>query len=442
MLQSALGALSRLSARHASVTAGELTRRSSRELGYAGLAQASGHRTPEAFLQAVIGVTAPEAARLVRVGSLPATSPLAVAIAAGEASVDAADAIRRGLGNADHSTSTQTLDAAARELLAVAASATPEALYRAAADARNQIDLEGVATRERERRDQRYLRVRQRDDGMVSGSFLLDQEDGQLLISAIDTVLGPRRGGPRFVCESERLAADKLIADPRTNDQLAADAFVDIIQLAVDADPGTVFGDRRPAVQVIVTAHELDSGIGSARIEGAPEAISIDTARRHACTEGVVGILFSATGQPLDVGRAQRHFTPRQRLALAARDGGCRFPHCSRPPSYCEAHHVRYWHRDRGPTDVQNGLLLCRHHHLLVHNNGWEIERSDAIYWLIPPLTVDRDRVARAMPSKNPLTRPRPVMAEAVGDVTEPTNSARETVGAARSVSSQSAAIR
>jgi len=263
-LQSALGALSRLAARHASVTAGELSRRSSRELGYAGLAQASGHRTPEEFLQAVTGVTAVEATRLVRVGSLPPSSPLAIAVAAGEASVVAADAIRRGLGNADDGTSTQTLDTAARELLAVAGSVTPEALYRAAADARSHIDLEGVATRERERRDQRYLRVRQREDGMVSGSFLPDQEDGQLLISAIDTVLSPRRGGPRFVCESERLAADELIADPRTNDQLAADVFVDIIRLAIDVDPGTVFGDRRPAVQVIVTALELDSGTGSA----------------------------------------------------------------------------------------------------------------------------------------------------------------------------------
>ncbi|MFZ2963321.1 MAG: DUF222 domain-containing protein [Rhodoglobus sp.] len=404
-LQSTLGALTRAAARHAAAAAGELTRRSSREFGHAGLAQASGHRTPEAFIQAVTGVTAPEAARLVRVGSLPATSPLAAAVAAGGASVDAADAIRRGLGAADHRTSSETLDAAALDLLTAADLATPEQLYRAAADARNRIDLEGIAERERERRDLRYARVRQREDGMVSGSFLLDQEDGQLLISAIDTVLSPRRGGPRFVSEVDRAAADALVADPRTNDQLAADALVDIIRLAVDADPGTLFGGRRPAVQVIVTASELASGFGSGSIEGAPEAISIDTVRRHACTAGLVGILFSAEGQPLDVGRAQRHYTERQRLALAARDGGCRFPECSRPPSHCEAHHIRHWHRDRGPTDVSDGLLLCRHHHLLVHNNGWQITRDGSQYGLIPPRTVDPSQTPIELRSKSRLMR-------------------------------------
>jgi len=156
---------------------------------------------------------------------------------------------------------------------------------------------------------------------------------------------------------------------------------------------------------VIVTASELASGFGSGSIEGAPEAISIDTVRRHACTAGLVGILFSAEGQPLDVGRTQRHYTERQRLALAARDGGCRFPECSRPPSYCEAHHIRHWHRDRGPTDVSDGLLLCRHHHLLVHNNGWQITRDVSRYWLIPPRTVDRSQTPIELRSKSRLMR-------------------------------------
>ncbi len=406
-LQSALAGLSHAAARHAAVAAGEVARRSSRDLGHSGLAQAGGHRTPEAFIQAVTGVSAPEAARLVRVGSLPAASPLAAAVADGDASVEAADAIRRGLGTADHRTSAQTLDAAARDLLAAAGLATPEELYRAAADARNRIDLEGIADREHARRDTRYARVRQREDGMVVGSFLLDQEEGRLLISAIDTVLSPRRGGPRFVSEAERAAANALVADPRTNDQLAADALADIIRLAVDADPGTVFGNHRPAVQVIVTASDLASGIGSGSIEGAPEAISIDTVRRHACTSGLVGVLFSAESQPLDVGRAQRHYTDRQRTALAARDGGCLFLNCARPPSHCEAHHIRHWHRDNGPTDVADGVLLCRHHHLLVHNNGWEITRDGAQYWLIPPRAVDPAQEPIRLESKSRLLRER-----------------------------------
>ena len=418
-LQTALGDLSHVVARHAAAAAGELARRSSRELGYAGLAQSSGHRTPEALLQSVSGVTSAEASQLVRVGSLPKTSPLAAAVASGQLSVPAADAIRRGLRSPNENTSAQALDEAARTLIATARSVTPdsapgtpdstrsarpiapEQLYRAAADARAALDLAGVADRETARRELRYARIRRREDGMVAGSFLLDQEDGTLLLSAIDTILSPRRGGPRFVSAEDRARADAIIADPRSNDQLAADALADMIRLAVDADPGTLYGDRRPAVQVIVTASDLAAGIGAAHLEGAPEPVSIHTARRHACNTGLIGILFNSQGQPLDVGRAQRPFTFRQRIALAARDGGCRFPGCTRPPSWCEAHHVKHWHRDRGRTDVENGLLLCRHHHLLIHNNGWEIERSGASYYLIPPRAVDPEQQPIPMPSKS-----------------------------------------
>jgi hypothetical protein len=101
------------------------------------------------------------------------------------------------------------------------------------------------------------------------------------------------------------------------------------------------------------------------------------------------------------VGREQRLFTARQRIALAARDGGCRWPGCDRPPSWTEAHHIRHWKRDHGPTDIVNGILLCRHHHLLLHDNGWEITRTGSDYWLVPPADIDPHRVPREMPSKS-----------------------------------------
>ncbi len=411
--QRALGRLTQLTAQHGAALAGELALRSAPELGHTGLAQSTGHRTPQALIQATTGLTAVEACRLVAIGTLPAGSPLARGVAGGEVSVSGADAIRRGLGSADTGTSTETLDAVASDLVDMSAGFTPEQLFRAAADARNRIDAEGVALREKDRRDARYLRVRQREDGTVSGSFLLDQEDGALLVGAIATALSPRRGGPRFVDERAQRAADAVRDDPRTNDQLAADAFTDMIRLAVNADPGTLFGTRRPAVHVLVTAEELASGLGFGHLEGAPEAVSINSVRRMACADGLIGVLFSATGQPLDVGRAQRTFTERQRVALAARDGGCRFPGCSRPPSHCEAHHVDHWMRDGGATDVACGMLLCKHHHLLIHNNGWEVinviaddgQHRSGGFALIPPPTIDPTRTPRPMPSKNAVYR-------------------------------------
>jgi hypothetical protein len=54
--------------------------------------------------------------------------------------------------------------------------------------------------------------------------------------------------------------------------------------------------------------------------------------------------------------------------AVAARDGGCRFPGCDRPVSWCDAHHIRWWRR-LGPTELDNLTLMCNRHHHLVHRH-------------------------------------------------------------------------
>ena len=80
-------------------------------------------------------------------------------------------------------------------------------------------------------------------------------------------------------------------------------------------------------------------------------------------------------------------------------------PGCDRPPSWTEAHHVKHWARDGGKTDIANGILLCRYHHLLFHNNGWEIEFDGADYRLTPPPDVDPSRAAILLSSKNPVRK-------------------------------------
>ncbi|MCL7983833.1 MAG: HNH endonuclease, partial [marine benthic group bacterium] len=62
---------------------------------------------------------------------------------------------------------------------------------------------------------------------------------------------------------------------------------------------------------------------------------------------------------------------PAIRRALEARDRGCRFPGCGL--RFTDAHHVRHW-ADGGETKLENLILLCHHHHRLVHEAGWTVK--------------------------------------------------------------------
>ena len=192
-----------------------------------------------------------------------------------------------------------------------------------------------------------------------------------------------------------------------------ADGFVQIFHNGLTADPSVVPGAGRAPVRVIVPAKVLDDRVtngaggkpsGSAVLEETMSAITFRKLEEYLCEGGTIAIGFGHDGDPLNVGREQRLFTRAQRTALGVRDGGCRYPGCEKPPSWTEAHHTDYWARDNGRTDIANGILLCRYHHMLVHNKGWEIIRDEAgDYWLKPPKERDPQQTLIAMPSKNPL---------------------------------------
>ena len=377
----------------AASVAGEIEHRSRRELGHSGLAQRLGARTPEKLVQHLTGSTQQQSRTLVRVGALM-TSPVAdarpsapwlvqvtAAVTAGKLSLGAADAIRIGLGEPDNDVAADDLITAACRLLALAHTVTVEQLAVAARDARAELDLDKVADREQRMRDRRYLRFTPQLDGMTRVTGLLDPESAAHIAAAVDAATAPRRGGPRFVDPTAAASAEQLLADDRTTDQIIVDTFVALTRIATQADDGTILGSRRPVVQIHVTDRDLRERRGLGRIEGQLDPVSIATIERYLCESGAVPISFDQCGEVLDLGREQRTFTRRQRIALAARDGGCRFPGCDRPASWTEAHHITEWSRG-GLTDVADGILLCQHHHLMIHNNGWQITREHADYFL------------------------------------------------------------
>ena len=109
--------------------------------------------------------------------------------------------------------------------------------------------------------------------------------------------------------------------------------------------------------------------------------VSAETSRRLACDAGLVHWLHGPGdpligAEPLSVGRKTRSVPPAIRRALQRRDGGCRFPGCT-CTRFVDAHHIHHW-ADGGATHIDNLVLLCRHHHRLVHEGGFGLSRTRA----------------------------------------------------------------
>ena len=136
-----------------------------------------------------------------------------------------------------------------------------------------------------------------------------------------------------------------------------------------EANPKSLF-PRHAAVRIVVTAESLDrrseSGrlVGTGMLEDSREAVSGSTIDRTLCSAELTAILLGPGNVPFESSITRRLFDTRQRRALAVRDGGCMFPGCDRPVSWTEAHHINPWSISH-KTEVIDGILLCRHHHML-----------------------------------------------------------------------------
>jgi hypothetical protein len=286
---------------------------------------------------------------------------------------------------------------AAEELLAEAAGCTVEDLARTARLIRDRLDPEGAARRFDERFRARSFRLWTDADGVHRASIGFDDEMAAWVRTIIDTALRPRRGGPRFVDSGEHARAERLRADERTNDQLAYDLIMDTLSAGALADAESVFGARQPGIRVVISHDDLNAAhhgaAGTGATEDSPQPLPAWLVAQRTCEVGVRPVSVDGAGNPLFLGRTQRLFTPAQRVALAVRDGGCRWPGCDRPASYCESHHIDPWHSG-GRTDIDRGILLCRFHHMNLHHHRWRITRSEIDGFVLHPPPGMGDPVA------------------------------------------------
>jgi hypothetical protein len=181
--------------------------------------------------------------------------------------------------------------------------------------------------------------------------------------------------------------------EERTPAERRADALVDICRFFLDHQKLRLGGRRRPHVDVIVDLLDLGDGTGGSTLDGHP--LDPATIKTVLCDANVHRVVTDGASSILDYGRATRTIAPAVFTSLVLRDSGCRFPGCDRPPEWTEGHHVVPW-ESGGPTRLDNLVLLCWHHHHLIHQRGWNLK-------LLPSATVEVTRPdGRVMTSEPP----------------------------------------
>jgi hypothetical protein len=250
-------------------------------------------------------------------------------------------------------------------------------------------------------------------DGMIQLRGRLTPEQGALLMKAIEAA-----SDGLFRAEWE--GSGEVQATNRTSGQISAREASDA--LTPERERRRMAAQRRADALVFLAERAMEAGVGGGVVEGEGEAdstspvrsgtsaeryqvilhvgpqtlahrselepgirVSAETSRRLCCDASVVRVTHgrdardglegegAREGSILDVGRRTRTIPPALRRALEVRDRECRFPGCS--STFCEAHHIRHW-ADGGETSLSNTLLLCRHHHRLLHEGRWTLQLS------------------------------------------------------------------
>ena len=174
--------------------------------------------------------------------------------------------------------------------------------------------------------------------------------------------------------------------DPRDHGARLWDALVETCQHALTTDLPPDCHGARPRIAVTTSLEVLaragstgpPSGTTGAAITDDGLELTPAVVRRLACDADLIPIVLGTQRR----GPGRR---PHQPAGHPARSGGpwsaatahCAFPGCTRPPVMCHAHHIVHW-ADGGTTALANLVLLCGHHHRVIHHTPWQVRLNPA----------------------------------------------------------------
>lgn len=365
------------------------------------------YATPQAFLSSLLGIrisVARDRARAARllaptVGSsgewlAPRYPVLAAAQATGQVSSDRVHLLTKALQDWEklldvpgHNVTQETLAAAEETLAEQAMIFGGPDLERIIERVGDYLSPDGMVDDRLAQEAVRSLEVKPIGRGMHKGMYRVE---GRLTAEAgakAMTVLDPLSKPQPVVGESGRV----LELDHRDRGMRMHDALDEIMDRSLRAGDLPAHGGTPATMIITAAAEDVFGGTGSGFTETGDE-LPIETVYALADEAELVRTVFDKeTREVLYLGRTRRLATYAQTLALAARDGGCTFPGCSKSPKWCQRHHLVDWAKG-GKTELPNLTLLCPFHHYRFARHGWSAEYRDGRVWWRPPRTIDPDQ--------------------------------------------------
>jgi hypothetical protein len=221
-----------------------------------------------------------------------------------------------------------------------------------------------LLAQEEHARAETRLSFHPRGDGTVDLHLRLPEPVGNRLRTYLDAYTSPRR----IALDSD---VDQLSLRRRRGEAFCA-LLEHLPATGLPRQGGT-------ATQVLVMIdydtlrHEL-AGSGLAETSTG-DLVTAGEARRLACTAGIIPVVLGSKSEILDQGRSSRLFKGPLRIALDLRDRHCRAEGCDIPAAWCEAHHNRTPWIKGGRTTLDDGILLCPHHHHRAHDPAYTLTR-------------------------------------------------------------------
>ncbi|MGC4935923.1 DUF222 domain-containing protein [Gordonia sp. DT30] len=332
-----------------------------------------------------MGIAPAVAGRLVRIGTTKELDGLRIHTVDGAISLDHADAIVLGLTHIDSRAGEPVTPEERRDhtraLVSQALSGmSPAEIGKHARQLGNLVADDTGGAPAAEDKTINELGYHKTSDGRLDVRANLDAVAGEKLHSLVETLSAPK-------------PQPDGSHDPRPVERRRADALETVLELA-ERGLADETVSCKPTGGVLLTIPAGAPQLSALEFMG---SVTPATARTLGCDAAITVAIIDGEEVPLNVGREKRLFTPSQRKALLLRDKCC--IKCGAPASRTQAHHLVSW-VDGGPTDLDNGCLLCTACHHDVHDLGWDVVMGfDRHPWLVPPASVDPRR--RPLPAYN-----------------------------------------